>query len=182
MQALIDSNPGLGIDMWVSEGDVGVFPNCDRNIRNWAKTKWDRSDRKVLVLEYDVEVTKDIRPFFPNENDLEGAFHLSDAPAILTEAVRCLPVLLQSTACVLAPLAVLMFKPKVLECLIAEKYDALFDITMDSEVRLASVVTHEGFSIAENPLLTHVKCLLMRLPKTPSNGILHPSKINNTVK
>ena len=180
---LRETNPWLAVSVWQSVGKRGSFPNCDRNIRDWAKASPQKAER-ILFLEYDVRVSGDITEHFTvSHGDVEGAWVL---PHILRDkhfafgyGLNALPDDMRNTACVLAPLAVLVVRREALEYLTSPQWDELFEITTDSEVRLPSVFCHGGFSVVENPTLTHVRCQTRQLPKNGDSVIRHPVKPAN---
>lgn len=179
-QRLVETNPWLDVSVWTSSGDRGAFPNCDRNVRDWARVHEVSADF-VLFLEYDVCVTGDISPLFNFEADLEGSWFLPDLISgrhfSFLHTIKQLPEEMQKSACVLAPLAVLLVSKKALLAVTNPTFDALFDLSMDSEVRFPSVITGCGFRVSGNANLPHVCCQLRQLPKTCTSIIRHPAKV-----
>ena len=167
LEELRSTNLGLEVEVWKSK-DVGKL-ECDANIYHWSVE--NKATQRILFLEYDTRVSGDLNKYYPDTGlDLEAAAYFPDN--FVGPLASSLPAEMQSSACLVAPLSGVMLSARALDYL---SKSGAYSQHCFGELRIATVLKHGGFSIAQNDRLTHIKCFKKLLPDQESDFI-HPYK------
>ena len=184
-EALAESNPWLVWHVFTApETGVDGWRNCDRNIRDWWRARGGTvTAERVLFLEWDVLVTCDLRSIFPaarNYPGIEGASRkmpVADGRSFKPfEEADKFPRPMQSYACGIAPLAVVMISAEALDAVCSPAFDETFAADIFSEIRLPTIIRWCGHEAWGNAALVQVGCGPIAAGQITGPGIYHAVK------
>ncbi len=175
LDVVVVETPEEGTDGW---------RNYDRQIRQWwIDNGPTHVGTRVLFLEWDVLVQRDLREVFPVAAavaGIEGAavkMPVRDRRSwpVFNELDK-MPPGMRDNARGIAPLSVVMISADALDAIVSELYDAAFEADIFCELRLPTAILHAGFVVAVNAGLAQVGCTRIARPSPDMVGVFHPVK------
>ena len=169
----IKNNPSIKYHICKNqENDIRtVWRNCDRSLRNWwLENRNLFSSEYLLVLEWDVLVTKKINIIFKPGFSCVSTRDSSHKWDWLKES----NMLVGMEPFGFVPFAVLAFDRKALDYLCDSRWDRLYEDDVFCELRVGSIAKRSGMQINILPGMGEVKYIKNNIIKGP--GIYHSVK------
>lgn len=181
----LKSNPDLTQHVCVSNSKTTPqdikrdWRNCDNNLRNWWKSNKHivKSDY-LLVVEWDVKITDDIKNYFDFDSNgiiCKNIREFGKDKWVWFEESEKFPDHFKNKIKGLYPLSVILFHRSSLDFIIREEFDDIFSKDIFCELRIATILNYGNFEIRGNQRLPDVQ-LVQSKNHLKYPGIFHKVK------